>query len=273
MNKYFKFCMFNSFRISGSIATFLYISFIGIPLVALLYAAISDEEFLVSLSNPMVYKALYLSLYTSAISMFIIVIVGTPVGYILAHNTKGIFRVVDILIELPIVLPPVVAGIALLMAFGNNGILGQFLVGMGISLPFTTVAVIFAQIFVSAPFYVRAARIGFQSVPRTYEDIAQTLGSTPMETFWRISLPLTWQALLGGLALSWARALSEFGATIMFAGSIIGKTQTLPLATLRAMETDITFAIAISVLALLISVSILFFLGLMASRPSYGRSA
>ena len=123
----------------------------------------------------MVYKALYLSLYTSAISMFIIVIVGTPVGYVLAHNRNGIFRIVDILIELPIVLPPVVAGIALLMAFGNNGIIGQFLSGIGIKLPFTTVAVIFAQIFVSAPFYVRAARIGFQSVPSTYEDIAQTL--------------------------------------------------------------------------------------------------
>lgn len=274
MNKYFNSDIWNSFRVSGSIATFLYISFIGVPLLALLYAAISDEDFFVSLSNPIVYKALYLSLYTSAISMFIIVIVGTPVGYVLAHNRKGIFRIIDILIELPIVLPPVVAGIALLMAFGNNGIIGQFLAGIGIRLPFTTVAVIFAQIFVSAPFYVRAARIGFQSVPSTYEDIAQTLGSPPMETFWRISLPLTWQALLGGLALSWARALSEFGATIMFAGSIMGKTQTLPLATLRAMETDITFAIAISVLALLISMAILLFLGLIVSNSSsYGRSA
>jgi len=272
MKKYFNADIWDSFRISGSIATFLYISFIGVPILALLYAAISDEDFWGSLSNPMVYKALYLSLYTSAISMFIIVVIGTPIGYLLAHNRKGIFRIVDILIELPIVLPPVVAGIALLMAFGNNGIMGKFLSDIGISLPFTTVAVIFAQIFVAAPFYVRSARIGFQGVPRTYEDIAQTLGSTPMETFWRISLPLTWQALLGGLALSWARALSEFGATIMFAGSIIGKTQTLPLATLRAMETDITFAITISVLALFLSMAILVFLGLVATRSTDRRS-
>ena len=262
MKRYFSTDIWNTFRISGSVAVLLYISFIGVPLIALLHTAISDEDLLVSLTSPIVYKALYLSLYTSAISMFVIVIVGTPIGYILAHNRNGIFRLIDALIELPIVLPPVVAGMALLMAFGSNGVLGQFFSNIGINLPFTPVAVIFAQIFVSAPFYIRAARLGFQSVPSTYEDIAQTLGSTPMETFWRISLPLTWPTLFGGFALSWARALSEFGATIMFAGSIAGKTQTLPLATLRAMETDISFAIAISVLALFISVVVLVFLNL-----------
>ena len=251
----------NLFFSYGVISTLLYVFFIALPIFALLYAAFLGHDFFDSVTSPMVYKALWLSAYTSITSIVVIILIGTPVGYILAHNKSGFFKIVDALIELPIVLPPVVAGIALLMAFGRNGIVGSYLDNMSISIPFTTVAVILAQIFVSAPFYIRSARLGFESVGYTYEDISKTLGASPMETFLRISLPLAWPTLLGGIALSWARALSEFGATIMFAGSIMGKTQTLPLAVLRTMETDVNQAIAISVLALLISILILVLLG------------
>lgn len=256
---------------AGTAATALYVAFIGTPLVALAVQAVSEERFLASLASPIVFHAVRLSAITTTSSLTIIVIVGTPLGYLLARKRNPFLRLVDFLIELPIVLPPVVAGVALLMAFGRNGVLGSTLESMGITLPFTTIAVLFAQVFVAAPFYIRAARLGFQAVDTNYEDLSQTLGLSPWHTFWRLSLPLAWPALLGGMVLSWARALSEFGATIMFAGNFMGKTQTLPLAILSAMESDIPAALAISVLAVAASVLLLIALGFATSRS--GRSS
>jgi molybdate transport system permease protein len=248
----------------------LYVLFVGLPLVALVVQAIAGGEFLASIGSPVVYQALRLSALTTTISLAIIVLVGTPLGYVLARKHTQFFQFVDILVELPIVLPPIVAGVALLMAFGRNGIVGSWLSNIGVTLPFTTIAVLFAQIFVSAPFYIRAARIGFQAVDTRYEELSQTLGVSPWHTFWRISLPLAWPALISGMALAWARALSEFGATIMFAGNFMGKTQTIPLAILSAMESDIPAALAISVLALAASLIVLFGLNAV-SRLRMGR--
>jgi len=180
-------------------------------------------------------------------------------------------KIVDSLVELPIVLPPVVAGVAMLMAFGRQGILGPFLQDAGITLPFTTAAVIFAQIFVASPFYVRAAKLGFQGVARDYEDVSQTLGISPWWTFWRLSLPLAAPSITTGLTLAWARSISEFGATIMFAGNLTGKTQTMPLAIITAMESDLDKALALSVLLLAGSVTLLVTLGVIARRQQQGR--
>ena len=254
--------------IFGPAATVIYLLFIGLPVLALLIRAAQHGNFLTGLVSDLALTALRLSLITSGISMGIILLVGTPFSYLLARNTSWILRIVDSLIELPIVLPPVVAGVAMLMAFGRQGVLGPVLETLGISLPFTTGAVVFAQIFVAAPFYIRSAKLGFQSVARDYEDISQTLGISPWGTFWRLTVPLAAPSLLTGFALAWARSLSEFGATIMFAGNLMGKTQTMPLAIMTAMESSLDSALALSVLLLAGSVTILIGLGL-ATRPKW----
>ncbi len=254
--------------IFGPAATVIYLLFIGLPVLALLIRAAQHGNFLTGLVGDLALTALRLSLITSGISMGIILLVGTPFAYLLARNTSWILRIVDSLIELPIVLPPVVAGVAMLMAFGRQGVLGPGLETLGISLPFTTGAVVFAQIFVAAPFYIRSAKLGFQSVARDYEDISQTLGISPWGTFWRLTVPLAAPSLLTGFALAWARSLSEFGATIMFAGNLMGKTQTMPLAIMTAMESSLDSALALSVLLLAGSVTILIGLGL-ATRPKW----
>jgi molybdate transport system permease protein len=254
--------------IFGPAATVIYLLFIGLPILALLVRAAQHGNFLTGLVSDLALTALRLSLITSGISMGIILLVGTPFSYLLARNNSWILRIVDSLIELPIVLPPVVAGVAMLMAFGRQGVLGPVLETLGISLPFTTGAVVFAQIFVAAPFYIRSAKLGFQSVARDYEDISQTLGISPWGTFWRLTVPLAAPSLLTGFALAWARSLSEFGATIMFAGNLMGKTQTMPLAIMTAMESSLDSALALSVLLLAGSVTILIGLGL-ATRPKW----
>jgi molybdate transport system permease protein len=152
------------------------------------------------------------------------------------------------------------------MAFGRNGLIGSEMTNLGITIPFTTTAVMFAQIFVASPFFIRAAKLGFQSVGRDYEDMAQTLGVTPWRTFFRITLPLATPAMFTGLGLAWARALSEFGATMMFAGNLTGETQTMPLAIMSAMETSLDGALALSVVLLAGSIMLVMGLGLLTRR-------
>jgi molybdate transport system permease protein len=256
---------------TGIAVTVVYAAFVGLPVLALLIRAAQQESFLGSLSSDLARQALRLSLLTSLISMVVVVLLGTPFAYLLARSNSKMFRVVDSLVELPIVLPPVVAGIAMLMAFGRQGLIGPALSGLGITLPFTTTAVIFAQVFVAAPFYVRAAKLGFQAVARDYEDVSQTLGVSPWRTFRKLTLPLAAPSIIGGLALAWARAISEFGATIMFAGNLTGRTQTMPLAILSAMESDLGAALSLSVLLLIGSLSVLLVLGVFARRQWQGR--
>ena len=253
-------------------ATALYVGFIGLPVAALLVRAAQQESFMSSLTSDVALTALKLSLATSAVSTAIVVLVGTPFAYLLARSNSAFLRVVDSLVELPILLPPVVAGVAMLMAFGRRGIIGGALEDVGVTLPFTTAAVILAQMFVASPFYVRAAKIGFQSVARDYEDTSQTLGVSPWWTFWRLSLPMAGPSLLTGLTLAWARAMSEFGATIMFAGNLMGKTQTMPLAIMTTMESSLDKALALSVLLLVGSIALLIALGIVAGRRWQGRS-
>ena len=254
---------------AGVAATAIYVLFIGLPILALLIRALQQDGFLAGLGGSLVVQALQLSLITSAISMAVVVVVGTPFALLLARRNSPLLRVIDSFVELPIVLPPVVAGVAMLFAFGRNiGILGPWLSAVGITLPFTTGAVIFAQVFVAAPFYVRAARIGFSGIDVTFEDVSQTLGVSPWSTFWRLTVPMAWPSLVTGLALAWARAVSEFGATIMFAGNLTGRTQTMPLAIMTAMESSLGDALALAVLLLAMSVLALALLALLLRRSN-----
>ena len=260
-------------RVLGGIAGLLFVLFIGVPIVALLVRAGQQDNFWGAVTGDLALTALRLSIITSFISIAVVVAVGTPFAYLLARSDHWVARIVDSLVELPIVLPPVVAGVAMLMAFGRGGIIGGLLDDAGIDISFTTTAVVFAQIFVAAPFYVRSAKLGFQSVARDYEDVSQTLGVSPLATFWRITLPLAAPAIITGLGLSWARALSEFGATIMFAGNLMGETQTMPLAIMTAMETSggLGSALALSALLLVVSVIALSALTLASRRRWSGR--
>ncbi len=257
--------------LSGGVA-FLYVVFIGLPVLALLVRAAQQGGFWDAATSETALSAMRLSLATSFVSMVVVVLAGTPFAYLLARSQSPFARTVDTLVELPIILPPVVAGVAMLMAFGRGGLLGPALEGAGVVIPFTTVAVVFAQVFVAAPFYIRAAKLGFQSVARDYEEVSQTLGVSPWATFWRTTLPLAGPSVITGLGLAWARALSEFGATLMFAGNLIGETQTMPLAIMTAMETDLDNALALSVLLLAGSAAVLTAIGVAGRRRWTGRT-
>ena len=257
---------------AGVVATVIYTLFIGLPILALLVRAGQEEGFLAGLTGQAALQALRLTAITSLTSLAIVIVAGTPFALLLARRRWTLLRVVDAFVELPIVLPPVVAGVAMLMAFGRHGLLGPALASVGISLPFTTGAVIFAQIFVAAPFYIRAARIGFAGVDPTYEEVSQTLGVSPWATFWRVTLPVAWPSLLTGATLAWARAVSEFGATIMFAGNLTGRTQTMPLAIMTTMESSLGDALALAALMLLMSALALGLLGFLLRRREEARA-
>jgi molybdate transport system permease protein len=241
-------------RTAMIVAASIVIAFIVIPLAALLIR-LTPAQLLAALTTPVALTALRLSILTTLISLGLILLLGTPLALILARATFRGRPFVDALVDVPIVLPPAVAGLALLLAFGRFGLLGPALRTLGISLSFTTAAVVMAQVFVALPFYVRGARNGFLAVDRNLELASATLGMGPVRTFALVTVPLAAPALLGGALLSWARALGEFGATIMFAGNLAGISQTLPLAIYLNLESgDLTIATAVSVLLIVLSV-------------------
>ena len=248
----------------------LLLIFLISPLAAIFLKVRVQEGLWGTLRQPIVTEALRLSVVTSLSSLCLAVVLGTPLAYLLArHRFRGA-ALMDTLIDLPMVLPPTVAGVALLMAFGRRGVLGAWLDAIGIQISFTTFAVILAQSFVSIPFYIRAARAGFQSVDQELERVAYTLGHTPFSVFLRVTIPLAFPALLGGAVMAWARALGEFGATIMFAGNFLGRTQTMPLAIYSAMESDLTAALVLSAILIVVSFSVLFGVRLLLHRSPYG---
>ena len=200
-------------------------------------------------------EALSLSLVCSLAATALSLVLGTPLAWLLARFTFPGRRLVRALITLPMVLPPVVGGVALLLAFGRRGLLGQWLErGLGVSLPFTTAGAVLAETFVAMPFLIVAAEAGFRQADRRLEEVAAVLGAKPGFSLRRITLPLAAPALRAGAALCWARALGEFGATITFAGNFPGRTQTLPLAVYIALEHDPDAAIALSLVLLAVSV-------------------
>jgi len=204
-------------------------AFLGLPVVALLLRAIAGGSLGGAIGSGVVTDALLLSLGTTAISLVITILFGTPLAVLLARRRVPGAWLVEGLIDLPIVLPPAVAGLALLLLLGRSGLLGRTLSAAGVEVPFTTAAVVLAQVFVSAPFFIRSARVGLAAVDRDLEDAARVDGATEPQLFRAVTLPLAAPAMAAGMVMCWARALGEFGATIMFAGSIAGRTQTLPL--------------------------------------------
>ncbi|HEX5505581.1 MAG TPA: ABC transporter permease [Thermomicrobiales bacterium] len=239
-----------------------------LPLVALISRTLQSGVFLSSLRAPLVVAALRLSAVTSAITILAALAFGTPLGWWLARARFPGKRALDALVDLPVVLPPVVAGVALLMAFGRRGLLGARLdagftvPGLGVTVPgvslsFSTAAVILAQLFVATPFYIRAARVGFARIAPELEEAAAIDGASPWQVFRQITVPLALPALGSGLVLCWARAIGEFGATLMFAGNFIGRTQTMPLAIMSAMESDLYAALALAVLLVVAAFAVL----------------
>jgi molybdate transport system permease protein len=227
--------------------------FLIVPLYALLTNAVSSGQFFSSLLTPFALDALKLSIITTTAALLLTLVFGTPLAVVLARGNFRGLRVLDTLCDLPMTLPPVVGGLALLLTFGRNGMFGPALSFFGISLPFTTAAVVVAATFVAAPFYIRSARSGILAVPREVEEAARVDGCDEFGVFRSITAPAAGEALLGGAILCGARALGEFGATIMFAGSIQGRTQTLPLAIYAALGIDLNASISMSILLLIVS--------------------
>ena len=234
------------------------LAFLLVPLAAIFIRAVPSGAVGDALDDPLVRAALTLSLISTSVSLLLAVVLGLPVAYLLARGRFPGRRLLDSLIDLPMVLPPAVAGVGLLMAFGRRGLFGPFLSqSFGIELPFTTAAVVLAQTFVAAPFFVKAAKAGFESIDRDLERAA-SLDATRWRVFCSITLPLTYPALLGGAVMTWARALGEFGATIMFAGNFQGRTQTMPLAIYQTLEAGhLNSALVLSGLLVIVSFAVL----------------
>jgi molybdate transport system permease protein len=243
-------------HIGTRVAAALLLGFILIPIGALIIGT-NASGFMAGLRHPLVGPALRLSMLTTLTSLTIIVLLGTPLAWLLARPKGRILRWAELAIQLPVVLPPAVAGVALLFAFGRRGLIGAWLDRMDIQVPFTTAAVVMAEVFVAAPFFIQGAVAAFERLDRNLIRVARTLGASPGRVFFRIALPLSAPGLISGAALSWARALGEFGATLMFAGNLTGRTQTLPLAIYTAMESDLRAAQALSIVLVSVAFGLL----------------
>jgi molybdate transport system permease protein len=248
------------------------LAFLVLPVVAI-FTHTAPHTLIESLGNPVATDALLLSLETTAIAVAIIVAVGTPAAYMLASRSFRGRAIVITLVELPLVLPPAVAGIALLAALGPQGILGGALQDAHIELVLQTAGVIVALMFVSAPFYIRQAQASFEAVDHSLLDAARTLGSGEAASVARVAVPVALPGLSAGLALAWGRALGEFGATLMFAGSFRGITQTVPLAIYDQFATDFPAALALSAILVAVSAGLLLAVKLVPGQATAGGAA
>ncbi|HUF52486.1 MAG TPA: ABC transporter permease [Dehalococcoidia bacterium] len=251
----------------AAIACAVVFLFLVLPVAAILEKA-AHTDFFDEVTSSAVTDALRLSMVTTTMSLGLVVLFGTPLAYVMARTRFPGHAVVDTLIDLPIVLPPAVGGLGLLMVFGRRGWLGEPLDDLGVQVAFTTTAVVMAQTFVASPFYIRSARAGFEAAGQELEDVARTLGSSRSGAFLRVAVPVAMPALTAGAVMAWARALGEFGATIMFAGSIEGRTQTVPLAIYRQFETGIEAPLALSAVLVVVSFSVLLAFRLLTRRAA-----
>lgn len=227
-----------------------------LPILTVFLRSINPEFFDYAFSSQAL-NALKLSIVTSTVTTICAILLGTPLAYILANWKIKFKSWIELLIDLPIVLPPSVAGLALLIAFGRRGLFGSYLNIIGITLPFTTAAVVIAQLFVAAPLYIRSARVGFTGIDKQLEEAANVEGANRWQLFREVMLPLTRRTLLSGAILTWTRALGEFGATILFAGNLEGATQTMPMAIYLGFESNRGIALALSVVLIIVSVFLL----------------
>ncbi len=257
-------------RALALLAAGLLVALLALPPLALVLR-VAPAELATRIARPLVLDALRLSLVTSVVSTTIVVALGLPTAFFLVLRRFRGKRLVETLIDLPMVLPPTVAGAGLLLAFGRTGLAGGALQALGVTIPFTTVAVVLAQVFVAAPFFIASLVAGLRGVEPRYLEVAATLRAPPASTFFRVMLPLSLPSLLAGAGMSWARALGEFGATITFAGNLPGVTQTMPLAVYAALQSDLQAAIALSVLLLIVSFVVLLGLRLLPVGLTSGR--
>jgi molybdate transport system permease protein len=245
-----------AFNVLLALAAGVALTFLALPLVAL-FTQVPLRDVPSLLGDPAVRDAIGVTLRTNAIANVLIVAVGTPTGYLLATRRFRGRPLAVTLVELPLVLPPAVAGIGLLAAFGAGGLLGTPLNDAGIVLPFSQWAVVLAVTFVASPFYVRQAITAFEAVDPALVDAARTLGAAPARTFLRVSLPLAAAGLLAGWVLAFARGIGEFGATIVFAGNVRGETQTLTLGIYEQLDANFDLALSIGILLVVLSGSVL----------------
>jgi molybdate transport system permease protein len=245
-----------AFTVFSTVATVLALGFLLLPVLAI-FLRVSPGELLGKLDDSVVRDALVVTAVTNGIAFGITLLVGTPAAYLLATRRFPGRPLVVTLCELPLVLPPAVAGIGLLAAFGRLGLLGGTLDTLGVRIGFTQAAVVLAILFVAGPFYLRPAIAAFEAVDPTLLAAARTLGAGPGRTFARVALPLAGDGLSAAAALSLARGIGEFGATIMFAGSLQGVTQTLSLAIYRQFDVDFTQALAMGALLVVLSAAVL----------------
>ena len=226
--------------------------FLALPLIGLVFATLG-RGWLEGLRNEAVWPALRLSATTTAISLFFVPVPVTALAWLLSRNPGRLARWIESLVQLPVVIPPAVAGVAMLGVFGRRGVGGGLVAEWGIEIPFTLTAGGFAEIFVSAPFYLQAAIASFRRIDPNLLVVSRTLGASPGGTFLRVALPIALPGLISGAAMSWARSLGEFGATLMFAGNLAGRTQTLPLAIYAVLETDLRAAQSLSLMMVVIA--------------------
>ncbi len=229
---------------------------LGAPLLALLWR-LPWTDLTDALTSEAATSALGLSLVTSVIATGLCVVFGLPLAWALAVGRGMPTRVVRAFCLLPIVLPPVVGGVALLLAFGRRGLVGQWFDGAGVQLPFTTAGVVLAQAFVALPFFVLSVEAALRQLDEEFAEVAQVHGASPFRAFTAVTLPSIGPAIAAGAVLAWARALGEFGATVTFAGSLQGRTQTLPLAVYDLLERDPADAVVLSALLVVIAVAVL----------------
>jgi molybdate transport system permease protein len=240
--------------------------FLALPVVAI-FVDVGPGRLVASLGDPAATDALRLSAETSALAVLLIVAFGTPAAYLLATRRFPARELAVTLIELPLVLPPAVAGIGLLAALGPHGLLGGLIQDAGIRLVLSTAGVVVALTFVAAPFYLRQAQAAFAALDRAWLDASRTLGASEARTLARVAVPAAAPGLTAGLALAWGRALGEFGATLMFAGSFRGVTQTVPLAIYERFGTDFTGALALSAVLVCASAALLATVKLAVGAP------
>ena len=248
-----------------ALACAVFVAFVSLPLLALLMR-VPLNDLVRYLGDPLVGDALRLSGTSSLCSLALMVGLGTPVAYLLGRSSFPGKAALETLIELPLVLPPAVAGVALLFAFGRRTPLGGLLRDLNLEVAFTLAAVVLAQTFVAAPFYIKAARAGFQGVPRELMEAAATQGASAWQVFRHVVAPLALPAVAGGAVMGWARAVGEFGATILFAGNFQGRTQTMPLAIYTALESDLNAAIVLSAILVIVSFVLLISFKLLSGR-------
>jgi molybdate transport system permease protein len=239
-----------------SLIVLTYLLFIALPILAVFFR-IDLSQLSTQLQNPQIIDAIKLSLLTSAIATIVALILAVPTAYFLVTRKFPGKAIIDTLIDLPIVLPPAVAGVALLLAFAPKGLLGPLLSSLGLTIPGSMIAVVLAQIFVASPFILRSAKAGFENINQDFINSAKILTGSRLRVFFTITLPLSARVIISGVMMTWARAMGEFGATLMFAGNLPGITQTMPLSIYVLMSSDPLAGVMLSTILIVISFSVL----------------